>query len=68
MMVVELFGVMGIIGVRLSAVPAVILIVAVGIGVEFTVHICVVSSSFPFGSIELNKFQNRLKFELYSRK
>ncbi|XP_064605910.1 protein patched homolog 1-like [Liolophura sinensis] len=41
MMVVELFGVMGIIGVRLSAVPAVILIVAVGIGVEFTVHICV---------------------------
>lgn len=40
MMVVQLFGFMGVIGIRLSAVPAVILIVAVGIGVEFTVHIC----------------------------
>ena len=43
MMVVELFGFMGLIGIKLSAVPAVILIVSVGIGVEFTVHICLVS-------------------------
>ena len=44
MMVVELFGFMGLAGIKLSAVPAVILIVSVGIGVEFTVHICLVSS------------------------
>lgn len=43
MMVVELFGFMGLSDIRLSAVPAVILIVSVGIGVEFTVHIAVVS-------------------------
>ncbi|XP_064624757.1 protein patched homolog 1-like isoform X2 [Lineus longissimus] len=39
MTVVELFGFMGLAGIKLSAVPAVILIVSVGIGVEFTVHI-----------------------------
>ncbi len=45
MLVVELFGFMGWIGIKLSAVPAVILIVSVGIGVEFTVHITLVSGS-----------------------
>nr|XP_022317481.1 protein patched homolog 1-like [Crassostrea virginica] len=39
--VVELFGFMGLSEIRLSAVPAVILIVSVGVGVEFTVHIAV---------------------------
>ncbi|KAJ1530653.1 hypothetical protein ONE63_005525 [Megalurothrips usitatus] len=39
-MVLQLLGLMGILGVKLSAVPAVLLIVAVGIGVHFTVHIC----------------------------
>ncbi|KAL4656131.1 hypothetical protein GN956_G6352 [Arapaima gigas] len=39
MMTVELFGIMGLIGVKLSAIPVVILIASVGIGVEFTVHI-----------------------------
>ena len=43
MVVIELFGFMGLAGIKLSAVPAVILIVSVGIGVEFTVHICLVS-------------------------
>ena len=43
MLVVELFGFMGLIGIKLSAVPAVVMIVAVGIGVEFTVHIVLVS-------------------------
>lgn len=43
MMLVELFGFMGIVGIKLSAVPAVILIMAVGIGVEFTLHVTVVS-------------------------
>ena len=44
MTVVELFGFMGLIGIKLSAIPAVLLIVSVGIGVEFTVHISLVSN------------------------
>ncbi|XP_068095622.1 protein patched homolog 2 isoform X3 [Hyperolius riggenbachi] len=39
MMTVELFGIMGLIGVKLNAIPVVILIASVGIGVEFTVHV-----------------------------
>lgn len=42
-MTVELFGIMGLINIKLSAIPVVILIAAVGIGVEFTVHIAMVS-------------------------
>ncbi|ESO92335.1 hypothetical protein LOTGIDRAFT_71238, partial [Lottia gigantea] len=38
---IELFGFMGMVGIKLSAVPAVILIMAVGIGIEFTLHIAV---------------------------
>lgn len=45
MMTVELFGIMGLIGIKLSAIPVVILIASVGIGVEFTVHIALVRSS-----------------------
>ena len=41
----ELYGIMGLLGLRLSAVPAVTLIISVGVGVEFTVHICLVSHS-----------------------
>ncbi|XP_076462162.1 protein patched homolog 1-like [Babylonia areolata] len=41
MVVVEVFGVMGVTGIKLSAVPAVILIMTVGIGVEFTLHVAV---------------------------
>jgi patched 1 protein len=41
--VVQWFGAMGILGIKLSAVPAIIVIVAVGLGVEFTAHICMVS-------------------------
>jgi len=36
---VELYGFMGIAGIKLSALPAVSLIMAVGVGVEFTAHI-----------------------------
>lgn len=43
MMTVELFGIMGLIGIKLSAIPVVILIASVGIGVEFTVHVALVS-------------------------
>lgn len=43
-MTVELFGFMGLMGIKLSAVPVVILIASVGIGVEFTVHVALVGS------------------------
>ena len=33
---------MGLAGIKLSAVPAVTLILSVGVGVEFTVHMCMV--------------------------
>ena len=45
MITVELFGFMGLVGIQLSAVPAVTLILSVGVGVEFTVHMCMVSRS-----------------------
>ncbi|CAG5128611.1 unnamed protein product, partial [Candidula unifasciata] len=41
MIIVELFGFMGMMGIKLSAVPAVILIMSAGIGVEFTLHVAV---------------------------
>lgn len=34
---------MGLAGIKLSAIPAVTLVIAVGIGMEFVVHVCVVS-------------------------
>ena len=42
LMTVELFGFMGLMDIKLSAVPVVILIASVGIGVEFTVHVALV--------------------------
>lgn len=47
LMTVELFGMMGLIGIKLSAVPVVILIASVGIGVEFTVHVALVREILP---------------------
>jgi patched 1 protein len=41
----QLFGVLGILGLKLSAVPAVILVLSVGVGVEFTVHLLTVRDS-----------------------
>ena len=38
---------MGMVGIKLSAVPAVILIMTVGIGIEFTLHIAVVGTLKP---------------------
>ena len=43
MTTVELFGFLGLAGIKLSAIPAVTLIFSVGVGVEFTVHLCMVS-------------------------
>ena len=42
MITVEVYGFMGLVGINLSAVPAVTLILSVGVGVEFTVHMCMV--------------------------
>uniref|UniRef100_A0A4X2LSS3 Patched 2 n=1 Tax=Vombatus ursinus TaxID=29139 RepID=A0A4X2LSS3_VOMUR len=39
MMTMELFGIMGFLGIKLSAIPVVILVASVGIGVEFTAHV-----------------------------
>ena len=41
--VIQLFGLMEFLGVHLSAVPAVITILAVGLGVECSLHIIIVS-------------------------
>ncbi|KAG5326513.1 PTC protein, partial [Acromyrmex heyeri] len=38
--IAELLGVMSLFNIKLSAVPAVLLVVSVGIAVHFTVHIC----------------------------
>lgn len=43
MLLVQLFGFMGLIGLKLSAIPVATLIISVGVGVEFTVHVCFVS-------------------------
>lgn len=50
MMTVELFGIMGFLGIKLSAIPVVILVASVGIGVEFTVHVALVSTGTEGGS------------------
>ncbi|XP_075216920.1 protein patched isoform X2 [Lycorma delicatula] len=39
-MVLQLLALMGTLGIKLSAIPAVLLIFGVGIGVHFTIHIC----------------------------
>ena len=53
MTTVELFGFLGLAGIKLSAVPAVTMIFSVGVGVEFTVHLCMVSfyTHFACGDI-----------------
>ena len=42
MTTIELFGFLGLAGIKLSAIPAVTLVFSVGVGVEFTVHLCMV--------------------------
>lgn len=39
--VVELFGFMGLVSIKLSAIPAVILILTIGISFQFTIHITI---------------------------
>ena len=54
----QLFGALGLLGIKLSAVPAVILILSVGMGVEFTIHILMVSSTHC--SVKFQPFANKL--------
>ena len=54
----QLFGALGLLGIKLSAVPAVILILSVGMGVEFTIHILMVSASHC--SVEIPTLTNKL--------
>ena len=50
LMTVELFGILGFLGIKLSAIPVVILVASVGIGVEFTVHVALVSTGTAGGA------------------
>ena len=52
--VVQLFGFMEFIGVNLSAVPAVISVLAVGLGVEVTLHVTYVSFENHFWFLTVN--------------
>ena len=42
--VVQLHGVMGFLDINLSAVPVVVTVFAVGLGVEFSLHVIIVST------------------------
>ena len=42
MIIVEVYGFMGLAGIKLSAFPAVRVILSVGVGMEFTVHMSMV--------------------------
>ena len=56
LMLVELFGAMGWVGVKLSAIPAVILIVSAAIGIEFTLHISMVRTPTSASPYEYTKY------------
>jgi hypothetical protein len=53
LLVLQLVGTMAALGVKLSAVPAVLLVLAIGRGVHFTVHLCLVSCChFFYGPLD----------------
>lgn len=54
--VLQLLGIMGLCDIKLSAVPAVLLVVSVGIAVHFTVHICLVSTNENNYMYDMNFF------------
>lgn len=76
-MVFQVIGVMGAFGIKLSAITAVLLIIAVGISVNFTIQICLVSTlcdvnltyviNFYFLNIEAQK-ETILGFPEYDNK
>lgn len=61
MITVEVYGFMGLAGIKLSAVPAVTLILSVGVGMEFTVHMSMVCclylviTLFSIGSFKIRR-------------
>ena len=61
MITVEVYGFMGLAGIKLSAVPAVTLILSVGVGVEFTVHMCMVCCINVFFYVKINFTQVRTR-------
>lgn len=52
--VLQLLGLMGAVGMQLSAVPAVLLVVAVGIATHFTLHLSLVSFIFTWLPLKFN--------------
>lgn len=48
MVVVELFGFMGLFSIKLNAIPAVILIVTVGVSLQFIIYITMVNKRHIF--------------------
>ena len=47
LLLVQLVGFMNAVGIRLSAIPAVTLIIAAGLGVQFSLHVCMVRIMAP---------------------
>lgn len=60
-LVLQLLGMMALLGVKLSAVPAVLLVLAIGRGVHFTVHLCLVSLYYT-----IIKFAFRISLHWFS--
>lgn len=46
LIVLQVLGFMGVAGIKLSAIPAVLLITSVGVAVHFTVHLSLVSQTY----------------------
>ena len=56
--VIQLLGIMGLCNINLSAIPAVLLVVSIGISVPFVVHFCLVSliNSYCFKAIAYSDY------------
>lgn len=59
-MLIQLLGVMIVLNIKLSAIPAVILVASVGIGVCFSVHVSLVSFRKFYNTTEPNWWLARL--------
>lgn len=64
LVVIQIFGFMGAVGIRMSAIPAVMLVLAAGIGVQFTVHVCVVSTILGCESTSFNSLSSIVAVQL----
>ena len=50
MIVFEVYGFLGLLGIKLSAIPAISIVMAVGVGVEFTAHLVLAFVEQPRGA------------------